>query len=161
MPESYAVVLADGVFRFTTDHPVSYSARFLEMPLPASIQLAGLVFDFSFFPDVAEAVGPDNARVAATILHLVRRFFETGPEYILLYICESTDGRELARYRLFGKWLRENDPAGQFRQWPIEITSSEPAIIGGLVFRQGHPLRELIGEFLQAEIQVYNDAKSG
>lgn len=160
MPELYAVILADGVFRFTTDHAVSYSARFLEMPLPASIQLAGLVFDFSFFPNAAEAGGPDNARVATTILHLVRRFFGTEPKHILLYICESTDGRELARYRLFGKWLRENDPAGQFRRLPIEITTSEPVILGGLVFRQDHPLREVISEFLQTEIQIYTDAKS-
>lgn len=106
MPEPYPVTLTDGVFRFTTDQAVSYSARFLEMPLPAGVPLTGLVFDFSFFSDAAGANGPDDARVAATVLHLARRFFATGPERILLYTCESTDGRELARYRLFGKWLR-------------------------------------------------------
>lgn len=153
------MVLADGVFRFATDHAVTYAACFLEMPLPVGALLPGLLFDFSFFPEAAGTNGPDDARVAATILQLARRFFETGPERVLLYICESTDRREMARYRLFGRWLRENDLSGQFQCLPIEIPGSEPAILGGLVFRQNHQQRELIEQFLRTEIQVYTDAK--
>ena len=158
MPEPYPVTVADGVFRFTTDHAISYSARFLEMPLPADAQLAGLIFDFSFFPD-EPAAGPEDGRVAATLLHLIRRFFETQPAHILLYICESTDKKHVARQRLFARWQLANDRAGQFQQLPIAITAGEPPIVGGLLFRQDHVLRAEIATFLQVEIQLYSEAK--
>lgn len=128
------------------------------MPLPADTQLAGLVFDFSFFPDGPSA-GPEDARVAATLFYLIRRFFETQGEYILLYICESNDEKHFARQRLFTRWRWANDRAGQFRQLPIEIIAGEPAIVGGLIFRQDHPLRVEITAVLQAEIQLYTEVK--
>ncbi|GAB3635038.1 hypothetical protein GCM10027422_06280 [Hymenobacter arcticus] len=158
MPEPYPVTVADGIFRFTTDHAIPYSARFLEMPLPADVQLAGLVFDFSFFPD-GPTVGPEDARVAATLFYLIWRFFETQRAYILLYICESSDEKHFARQRLFTRWRLVNDRVGQFQQLPIEITASEPAIVGGLLFRQDHPLRTEIIAFLRAEIQLCTEAK--
>ena len=159
MSEPYPVTVAGGVFRFTTDHVISYSARFLEMPLPADVQLAGLVFDFSFFPDTS-AVGLADERVGATLFYLIRRFFETRHERILLYICESNDGKHFARQRLFARWRLANDRAGQFQKLPISIIGSEPAIVGGLMFRQDHPLGQEIVEFLEAEIQLYTAAKS-
>ena len=161
MSEPYPVTVVDGVFRFITDHAVTYSARFLEMPLPADVQLAGLVFDFSFFPDSASAVSSDDGRIAATLFHLIRQFFEASREHILLFICESGDGKHFARQRLFSKWRLASDQTGEFQQLPIEITVAEPAIVGGLLFRQDHPLREVITDFLQAEIQLYTDVKGG
>ena len=131
------------------------------MPLPGSFELAGLVFDFSFFPDSPPAGhAPEDSRIAATLFHLVRRFFETRPEHILLFICESSDGKHFARQRLFTKWRLENDRAGDFKQLSIEIAISEPAIVGGLLFRKDHPLRIIIADFLQAEMQLYTEAKS-
>lgn len=158
MPEPYWVTVVNGVFHFTTDHTIEYSARFLEMPLPADVQLAGLVFDFSFFPD-GPTVGSADARTAATLFYLIRRFFETQRTYILLYICESNDGKHFARQRLFTRWQLAADPTGEFQQLPIEITASDPAIVGGLLFRQDHPLRAEIDDFLQAEIRLYTEAK--
>ena len=158
MPEPYPVTVADGIFRFTTDHASHYSARFLVMPLPAAVQLAGLIFDFSFFPDESTA-SPEDGRVTATLFYLIRRFFETQQEYILLYICESNDEKHFAQQRLFTRWRLANDRAGQFQQLPIEITAGEPAIVGGLLFRQDHPLRAEIADFLQAELQVYTEVK--
>ena len=102
MPEPYPVTVADGIFRFTTAHNIQYSARFLEMPLPANVQWAGLIFDFSFFPDEPVA-GPEDARVAATLFYLIRRFFETNREYVMLFICESNDEKQLVRQRLFAR----------------------------------------------------------
>ncbi|MGI4874188.1 MAG: DUF6169 family protein [Janthinobacterium lividum] len=158
MSEPYPVTVVDDVFRFTTDHILHYSARFLEMPLPADFQLAGLVFDFSFFPE--NTAGPADGRIIATLLHLVQRFFDTYPENVLLFICESGDGRQYFRQRLFTKWRLAHDRAAEFQQLPIAIIAGEPAIVGGLLFRQDHPLRTEIATFLEAEIQLYTDAKS-
>lgn len=154
------MTVADGIFRFATDHAIQYSARFLEMPLPADSQLAGLVFDFSFFPDELPA-GPEDARVAATLFLLIRRFFETHWERILLYICESNDEKHFVRQRLFTRWRLANDRAGLFQQLPILITAGEPAIVGGLLFWQSHPLQREIIDFLRAEIKLYTDVKGG
>lgn len=126
--------------------------------MPADVQLAGLVFDFSFFLDGPTA-GPKDVRVAATLFYLIRRFFETRRDYILLYICESNDAKHLARQRLFTRWQLANDQQGQFQQLPIEILVGEPPIVGGLLFRQDHPLRAIITDFLQAEIKLYTEAK--
>ena len=158
MPEPYQLTATEGVFRFVTDHAVGYSVRFLEMPLPADVQLAGLVFDFSFFP-AGPPVGPDDARVAATLFYLIRRFFGTRREHVLPYICESNDGKHLARQRLFARWHLVNDHAGQFRQLPIELPNSEPAVVGGLLFRHDHPLCAEIDDFLRAELKLYAEAK--
>lgn len=46
-----------------------------------------------------------NARVSLTIVHAIRLFFQANPTQIMVYVCDSSDGRQRSRMRLFTNWF--------------------------------------------------------
>jgi len=48
---------------------------------------------------------PIDLRIAATVVHILRRFFETI-ENAMIMVCDSTDGKQHKRRNLFDHWFR-------------------------------------------------------
>ncbi len=93
----------DSTYYFNTDNGLKYKAYFVEFS--ASFYK---LFSFSF--DKEEGGGaPFDPRVKDTIISVLRDFFDTE-NYVLGYTCDVTDGKEMARKRLFDRWFeQEND----------------------------------------------------
>lgn len=49
---------------------------------------------------------PNDFKLHETIFCIIEDFFKANPE-ILLYLCETGDGKQASRNRLFIKWFRE------------------------------------------------------
>ncbi|MEZ0487057.1 DUF6169 family protein [Fibrella aquatica] len=64
------------------------------------------MYEFSFYASGTNKP-PVDSRVADTILHSLNELFR-DPSAVLLYVCESLDGRQLARKRTFDNWFRTN-----------------------------------------------------
>ena len=87
----------DSTYYFKTDYGLKYRAYFVRVPST----LCNL-YSFSF-----DKENPDSAydpRVKNTIVSVLRSFFDAD-NYVLGYTCDVTDGRELARKRLFDYWF--------------------------------------------------------
>ena len=92
----------DATYYFETDNGLRYRAYFISFPAPFYT-----LYSFSF--EREEGVGAYDARVKDTIVTVLHDFFE-AENYILGYTCDVTDGREMARKRLFDRWFaQEND----------------------------------------------------
>ena len=65
------------------------------------------MYSFSF--DKEEGEGSYDVRVHDTIISILADFFD-AENVILGYTCDVTDGREMARKKLFDRWFeQEND----------------------------------------------------
>ena len=92
----------DATYYFETDNGLRYRAYFIAFPATFYT-----LYSFSF--DKEDGVGAYDARVKDTIVSVMHDFFD-AENYILGYTCDVTDGRELARKRLFDRWfVKEND----------------------------------------------------
>ena len=49
---------------------------------------------------------PNDTQLRETIFCIIEYFFKANPE-ILLYLCETGDGKQASRNRLFIRWFRE------------------------------------------------------
>ena len=62
---------------------------------------------------IEEEKSPHDPKVEATILAIVREFFRSNLE-IMLYLCDTSDGREKYRNRLFLTWFDRNVEKNHF-----------------------------------------------
>ena len=92
----------DATYYFETDNGLKYRSYFIEIP-----STFYTLYSFSF--DKEEGSVAYDKRVKDTIVTILADFFDAD-NYILGYTCDVTDGREMARKRLFDSWFKqEND----------------------------------------------------
>ena len=61
---------------------------------------------FSFEPETTKKHPVDN-RISATIVEILRRFFEKE-ENAMIMVCDSVDGKEEKRRKLFDRWFEKH-----------------------------------------------------
>ena len=89
----------DATYYFKTDKGLKYRAYFIEFPATFY-----KLYSFSF--EKEEGAASYDQRVKDTIISVLGDFFD-AENYILGYTCDVTDGRELARKRLFDRWFEQ------------------------------------------------------
>ena len=89
----------DGFYEFVTDHDVRYRLGFL----PDDIIQTAESYEFIIANTNAKS-SPRDAKVRDTVLALVDAFFKKNNN-ALLYICETSDGKQAFRNRLFQSWF--------------------------------------------------------
>ena len=92
----------DATYYFETDNGLRYRAYFIEFSATFY-----KMYSFSFEKERGD--GAYDSRVKDTRISVLADFFDAD-NYILGYTCDVTDGREMARKRLFDRWFeQEND----------------------------------------------------
>lgn len=62
---------------------------------------------------IEEVKSQHDSKVEATILSIIREFFRSNLE-VMLYLCDTSDGREETRNRLFLSWFERYAQNNQF-----------------------------------------------
>ena len=97
----YEITFNHGDFDFTTDAGVRYSVSFIE-----DVPLGGCdTFQFGFRKREDTHTSHDS-KVKDTLIAIIEQFFAEN-EDVLLYICDTSDGREEKHNRLFIRWFEE------------------------------------------------------
>lgn len=94
---------ADNEFYFITDTLVKYRLSITLSPYLE--EYPEIVYEFSFFPDGLPSRFSD--KISTTIITFLRDIFSINHSAVIVFICESSDSRELSRYRLFNKWFKK------------------------------------------------------
>ena len=89
----------DGQYRFVTDKGIEYIAYFNRVPIESCV-----VYNFVFGKSTAGRYGMDP-KIRNTILGIISDFWEDY-EKVLLFVCDSSDGRSESRMRLFQYWYK-------------------------------------------------------
>lgn len=89
----------DGEYRFLTDKDIEYIAYFNRVPIESCI-----VYNFVFAKSTVGRFGMDS-KIRNTIFSIISDFWEDYEE-VILFVCDSSDGRSEIRMRLFDYWYR-------------------------------------------------------
>lgn len=89
----------DGEYRFVTDKGIEYIAYFNRVPIESCV-----VYNFVFAKSISGRFGMDP-KIRNTIVNVISDFWEDYDE-VILFVCDSSDGRSESRMRLFHYWYR-------------------------------------------------------
>ena len=130
-------------YRFRTDSGVVLAIGFDEDDLIENAES----YVFSII-NVNNVPSPRDSRMRDTVMLLIEQFFDMN-ESALLYICESGDGKQRMRSRLFEFWFSTYRMKDQFLLMPVSIEDAEGMEnFAALIIRKDNPkFVEVVSEF--------------
>lgn len=128
---------------FTTDFGVNYSVGF--MPDDGLLDTEAYHFVIA---NINHAASPKDEKVRQTIMMVVDSFFAKNNK-ALLYICETGDGRQAMRSRLFGFWFSLYEKCNQFTYLSSSVVDEDCNVnYVSLIIRNDHPqLSDVVSQF--------------
>lgn len=153
----------NNAYTFQTENRISYSITFKPTfyLFGEDSILSPNTFEFSILVLVnpTDKTPPLDKAIPPTIASIFKDFYENAPETIAIYICDSSDGRQLLRKRKFDDWFdyykgelfvkidsgfKETDGT----QYPVS-----------LIIKETNPFRTQIFEEFLKVIKGYNTDK--
>lgn len=123
----------DGSFYFTTDESFTYEVGFVEDYMLST----GQAYQIFLIPKEAPNETKDS-KIQQTITTIIEEFFRTN-DVLLDYICETKDGRQAARSRLFSKWFYQYPDRDKFTLRTIKIEYDGLIYFASAIFRNDNP----------------------
>ena len=121
-----------------------------------NIFVVGFMDDYSIWPTGAyqftinnqsHLPSPNDHKLREAILLLIEAFFAANPD-ILLYICETGDGKQVFRSRLFVRWFNTYNRRDDYVMQTAEVEEEGTKNFAALIVQKSNPrLREIIAEF--------------
>lgn len=111
MPPYKIIVVRDNYFEFTSANGTVYLCYFLSYSeyFKDYKEIAGNIFSFNVDVVHGRKTGiSSDERIGRTIIEIVKNFL-SGLENAVVYVCDTSDGRELLRKRKFDQWFRKYD----------------------------------------------------
>lgn len=127
-----------GDFVFQTRSNVIYGVAFLDDAPIGGCETYQLTI--SNKNDRHGAFDPD---VKTTILAIIEEFFHNNGN-VLIYICDTSDGREAVRNRLFLKWFEEYAGNARFYFQTAQATIEGEGFFAAIIARLDNPSIELV-----------------
>lgn len=127
-----------GDFVFQTRGNVIYGVAFLEDKPIGGCETYQLTI--SNKNDKHGAFDPD---VKVTILAIIEEFFRNNSN-VLIYICDTSDGREAVRNRLFLKWFEEYAGNARFYFQTAQATIEGEGFFAAIIAKLNNPRIELV-----------------
>lgn len=109
------------LFLFTTDFDLTYLVSFRKEGFENQYFNNLYSVDFS---EINTAKNAMDEGVQLTIIEIILNFISTNPQALLHYVCDSTDGRQVGRNKLFTKWF-ENGYNGVYSKLNLNYQNEE------------------------------------
>ena len=126
-------VSGDGCFSFTTDENQTYEVGFIEDYM-LSVSNA---YQFFLVPK-SEPNDTKDEKIQQTITAIVEEFFKSN-DVLLDYICDTKDGRQAARSRLFSRWFSLYPNRHLYTLRTISVEYEETAYFASAILRNDNP----------------------
>ena len=124
----------DSVFVFVTKHGISYTAGFVA---DVSFYDEG-VYQF-FLTKTSGKKGRKDDDISETVRAIIEEFF-AQEESVMLYICDTTDGRQAARDRLFRAWFHSYIESTSYTLYTEGMTIDNVRFLSSVLLRRDHPM---------------------
>lgn len=131
----YKVALkGESSYAFTTAQGVEYEIGFIED------YMLGIDDVYQFFIAVRGDQKPksNDSKVAETVFAVMEEFFSDG-NLILDYVCDTSDGRQAARSRLFAYWYNSHPLRIGFTQRTIMASYDGVSYFAAVIVRNDNP----------------------
>ena len=123
----------DGSFCFTTDESLTYEVGFVEDYMLS----VGNAYQIFLMPKGVPNTTRD-AKMQQTVTVIIEEFFKSN-DVLLDYICETRDGRQAARNRLFTRWFNQYPDHNEYTLCTIEIDYDEQLYFASAILRNDNP----------------------
>lgn len=151
MPSHYEITADEQGYLFLTDLNITYrivfddlSSIFQDYPT-----IHGRVFSYSFYPvNKHSSKQKIDERIKLTIAHSINSFFEKH-DNLIVFVCDSSDEREMCRKKLFDKWFKEFNN-GLLDKYDGSVEDNEYKITNSLILKSDLHDKEYV-------IQIFND----
>lgn len=143
--------VGEDVFSFSTDYGVDYELGFIEDHM--------LEFDklYQFFLLTKNGAKPvKDPKILVTVYAVLEEFFQDG-NLILDYVCDTNDGRQEARSRLFYHWFDVNPKSPGFTCSQIITSCDGVGYYAAVVLRNDNPHYRECMEAIDSFIKNIND----
>lgn len=145
--------IGDSYVSFETDYGVRYYAGFD----PDDVSLPDeQVYQFAIV-NINNKKSPRDSKVRQTIIGIVEDFFIQNNE-VMLYICETGDGKQSMRNRLFGYWINHYKANWNISFWSSSVKDENGVLnFATIIIRNDNPRIEEIARKFADTIQLFND----
>lgn len=111
------------------------------------------VYQF-FIENISGKKGSSDKRVVETIVAIFEEFFRTN-ESAVLYICDTSDGKQSARDRLFSKWFSSYSGKINYTLSHASITVDGVGYYASLLLSNGNPrFTEVLSAFNRFTLEM-------
>ena len=145
-------VLQDGSVFFTTDNGLHYIVSFdLD-----DVSLSRLCYQLVIV-NVDNSPSPRDIKLRDTIVAIVEGFFASSNE-VMLYICETGDGKQSMRNRLFSYWINYHKKNWNVSFWSSSVKDENGVVnYATIIVRNDNPRFDKIAEKFADTIQLFNE----
>lgn len=138
----------DLIYSFTTNGGIKYIALFV----PSSCYDTNLenTYNFNFEPEDPKNKNIHDPRIKETIIYIIELFFQTNSNSMIC-VCDSLDGREICRRRLFDKWRKEySDRLSHIHKEDVEKEGDYYTLCASLLIHRDNPnIEQTIKSFIE------------
>jgi predicted deacetylase len=93
---------------------------------------------------------PHDPKVQKTVLAIIDEFFRSNMK-VLLYICDTSDGKEDSRNRLFLRWFEKYAEPGRFTICNAHANVEGEVVYAAIIVENRNPkLKEIMEDFEEA-----------
>lgn len=131
-------------YRFVSESNIEFGVSFEE---DETLILSSESYQFGVFNNKGKK-SPRDSKVRETIVAIVEEFFQKN-QAALLYICETGDGKQAMRGRLFSYWFETYRNREAFLILPLSINDEEGIEnFAALIIRRDNPqFNDVVTEF--------------
>ena len=135
----YDITLSEEGFIFHTDSGIHYRVSFDE----EDIVLGGCRTYQLILQKVERAHAPHDPKIEETVLAIINEFFRSN-QHVLLYVCDTSDGREGSRNRLFLRWFEHHSAHGRFTICTANATIEDEMVYIAIIVDNNNPQLQAI-----------------
>ena len=128
----------DSVFVFVTKHGISYTVGFV----PDTSFMEEGVYQF-FLTKTSSKKGRKDDDISKTVKVIIEEFF-AQEESVMLYICDTTDGRQASRDRLFRAWFYSYIESTSYTMCTDTMIIDNVRYFSSIILRADHPLHNQV-----------------
>ena len=143
---------------FETDSKIIYEIQFKPTPylFDASHEYAKFTFEFviAVLYNPLQGRPPLDGKTSRTIAKIFEDFYQMFNNTVTIYICESSDNRQMVRHRKFNIWFEEFHENMFLKIDTIFMDTQGIRVPSSLIIRKDNPFRtQIFDEFVKISEQ--------
>jgi len=145
----YDITLSEVGFIFQTDAGIHYRVSFDE----EDIILGGCKTYQLILQNVEHTRAPHDPKIEETVLAIINEFFRSN-QHVLLYVCDTSDGKERGRNRLFLRWFEKHAKPDAFTICNAHATIEDETVFIAIIVDNRNPKLHAITDDFRATAET-------
>ena len=145
--------VANGIYLFETDNDVLYKIEFEEDTA------IGNCDTYQFYINNVQHVRAErDTKVKQTVMTILIEFFRANAS-VVLYVCDTSDGRQRKRSLLFQRWFQEYDHTEQFTVLFGCIRDEDTDNYVGIIVERTNPKYQSVIDDFNETLEIFHTNK--